>query len=405
MTAIALTVNGKPVEAEVEPRTTLADFLREHLLLTGTHIGCEHGVCGACTIEINGEIARSCITYAVQCDGAEVRTIESFDADPLMARLRKAFSEEHALQCGYCTPGMLIAARDLIRRKGGLSEREIRVEMSGNLCRCTGYVGIVRAIQGVMAEREAFDIPRAPTAWLGPAPGPETPSAKTATMPTAATAPRSAVAAAGKAWASPASVQLHAAPITTGAIGAADGFTRLAQSIVVRHPRDAVWRYMADIVKIAACMPGASLDHVGDDGRVAGRMAVHLGPIAASFAGEGTVTRTDGDYRGVIEGHGRDTKSASRARGRIEYRLSEDGREATRVDVAITYALAGPLAQFGRSSLVRDLVGRLARTFAQNLETRLADPEAAATPAKLNALALLGSVLWARIRALFSGRA
>lgn len=408
MTAIALTVNGKPVRAEVEPRTTLADFLREHLLLTGTHIGCEHGVCGACTIEINGEIARSCITYAVQCDGAEVRTIESFDEDPPMARLRKAFSEEHALQCGYCTPGMLIAARDLIRRKGGLSEREIRVEMSGNLCRCTGYVGIVRAIQRVMAEREAFAIPGAPTAWLGPAPGPEAPSAKTAKMPTAATAPRSAVAAAGKAQARPAAVPEggpRVASITTGEIGAADGFTRLAQSIVVRHPRDAVWGYMADIAKVAACMPGVNLDHIGDDGRVTGRMAVQLGPIAASFAGEGTVTRADGDYKGVIEGHGRDTKSASRAKGRIEYRLSEDGREATRVDVAIAYALAGPLAQFGRSSLVRDLVGRLARTFAQNLETRLVHPEATAPAAKLNAFALLGSVLWARIRALFTGRA
>ena len=117
MTRIALTVNGKPVEAEVAPRTHLADFLREQLLLTGTHIGCEHGICGACTVEIDGEIARSCITYAVACDGARVRTIEGFDDDALMARLRQAFTEAHALQCGYCTPGMLIAARDLVRRK------------------------------------------------------------------------------------------------------------------------------------------------------------------------------------------------------------------------------------------------------------------------------------------------
>ena len=106
-------------EAEVTPRTHLADFLREHLLLTGTHIGCEHGICGACTVEIDGEIARSCITYAVACDGADVRTIEGFDDDALMARLRQAFTEEHALQCGYCTPGMLVAARDLVRRKHG----------------------------------------------------------------------------------------------------------------------------------------------------------------------------------------------------------------------------------------------------------------------------------------------
>ena len=150
--AVALIVNGEAVSAGVTPRTHLADMLREDLGLTGTHIGCEHGVCGACTVEIDGEIARSCITYAVVCEGAQVRTIEGFDDDALMGRLRAAFTAEHALQCGYCTPGMLIAARDLVRRKGKLSAAEIREAMSGNLCRCTGYVGIIRAIERVMAE-------------------------------------------------------------------------------------------------------------------------------------------------------------------------------------------------------------------------------------------------------------
>ena len=148
---IALTINGQPVTADVSPRTHLADFVRETQGLTGTHLGCEHGICGACTVEIDGEIARSCITYAVACDGTKVRTIEGFDDDPLMAALRAAFSREHALQCGYCTPGMLIAARDLVRRKGRLDAAQIREAMSGNLCRCTGYAGIVRAIEQVMA--------------------------------------------------------------------------------------------------------------------------------------------------------------------------------------------------------------------------------------------------------------
>ncbi len=176
---IALTVNGRPVERDVAPRTNLADLLREHLLLTGTHLGCEHGICGACTVEIDGEIARSCITWAVACDGARVRTIEGFDDDELMARLRRAFTEAHALQCGYCTPGMLIAARDLVRRKSGLTRPEIRREMSGNLCRCTGYMGIVDAISRVMVEgvagvRPCGSDPMAPATnrWLGPAPGP-----------------------------------------------------------------------------------------------------------------------------------------------------------------------------------------------------------------------------------------
>jgi len=150
---IALTVNARRIEAEVEPRTHLADFLRESQGLTGTNLGCEHGVCGACTIEIDGVPARSCITFAAACDGANVRSIEGFDDDPVMAELRDAFIAEHALQCGYCTPGMLVTARDIVMRLPHADEARIRKELSGNLCRCTGYMGIVRAIQRVLSAR------------------------------------------------------------------------------------------------------------------------------------------------------------------------------------------------------------------------------------------------------------
>ena len=151
---VALTVNGRRVEADVEPRTSLADFLREREGLTGTNLGCEHGVCGACTLEIDGAPARSCIAYAVACDGAEVRTIEGFADDPVMEKLRQAFTAEHALQCGYCTPGMLVTARDIVLRLPDADEARIRLELSGNLCRCTGYVGIVRAIQRVLSAHQ-----------------------------------------------------------------------------------------------------------------------------------------------------------------------------------------------------------------------------------------------------------
>jgi carbon-monoxide dehydrogenase small subunit len=150
---VAMTVNGRRVEAEVEPRTSLADFLREREGLTGTNLGCEHGVCGACTLEIDGAPARSCIAYAVACEGAQVRTIEGFAEDAVMEELRQAFTAEHALQCGYCTPGMLVTARDIVLRLPDADEARIRLELSGNLCRCTGYVGIVRAIQRVLAAR------------------------------------------------------------------------------------------------------------------------------------------------------------------------------------------------------------------------------------------------------------
>ncbi len=153
MTELSLTVNGEAVSADVEPRLSLADFLRDRRRLTGTHLGCEHGVCGACTVLMNGEPVRSCIAFAVVAEGAEITTIEGFDDDEPMARLRKAFHENHALQCGYCTPGMLIAARDIVLRLPGADEARVRLELAGNLCRCTGYVGIVDAILEVLEER------------------------------------------------------------------------------------------------------------------------------------------------------------------------------------------------------------------------------------------------------------
>ncbi|GAB2901447.1 hypothetical protein GCM10027093_42870 [Paraburkholderia jirisanensis] len=152
---LQLTVNAAPVAAFVEPRTHLADFLRETQMLTGTNIGCEQGVCGACTVMVDGAPARSCITPAIACAGAQVRTIEGFDEDTLMNELRTAFSAEHALQCGYCTPGMLVTARDIVTRLPDADDARVRVELSGNLCRCTGYVGIVRAIRRVLDARRA----------------------------------------------------------------------------------------------------------------------------------------------------------------------------------------------------------------------------------------------------------
>ena len=147
---ISLAINGRDIKAEVEPRLHLADFLRENQFLTATHIGCEHGVCGACTVLIDGAPARSCITFAVAADRAAITTLEGFENDPVMDVLREAFSEHHALQCGFCTPGMLMTARDIVTRVPEADENRIRQELSGNLCRCTGYVGIVEAVQSAL---------------------------------------------------------------------------------------------------------------------------------------------------------------------------------------------------------------------------------------------------------------
>lgn len=406
---IALTVNGRPAEANVTPRTNLADFLREHMLLTGTHVGCEHGICGACTVEIDGEIARSCITYAVTCDGAEVRTIEGFDDDPLMARLRKAFTEEHALQCGYCTPGMLVAARDLVRRKTGLSRADIRTEMSGNLCRCTGYMGIINAIERVIADGTANaqrDASQART-WLGPAPGPQAGTASSASTAGARTATRQPAVPAHAQPARHSQAGGRRISVAAGPVEEKDGVVRLTQSFVLAHPRDAVWQLLSDSQAVARCMPGASLDGPPQDGNISGRIAVKLGPIAATFVGEGTVVQFPAEYRQVIEGRGGDRKSGSRVTGTVDYRLSvvpaEDGSEATGVDIVIGYGLTGLLAQLGRSALARDVARHMGETFAQNIDAQLRDPAAAAIhDGQINGLALVYRAIAARVRSFFA---
>ena len=148
-----LTVNGEPVEREVEPRRSLSDFLREDLGLTGTHVGCEHGVCGACTVLVNGESARACLLLAVQCEGAAITTIEGLTPAEGLSPLQQAFRACHGLQCGFCTPGMIVLAHELLARNARPTTDEIREALAGNLCMCTGYVMIVRAVAQAAAAR------------------------------------------------------------------------------------------------------------------------------------------------------------------------------------------------------------------------------------------------------------
>jgi carbon-monoxide dehydrogenase small subunit len=147
---VALTVNGTSVSRRVEPRQHLVDFLREELGLTGSHTGCEHGVCGACTVRVDGQIVRGCLMLAAQANGCRVETIEGVSDSKEISRLQKAFHEKNALQCGFCTPGMLMAAQDLVLQKKRVSREEIKNHISGNYCRCTGYQAIVDAIEEVV---------------------------------------------------------------------------------------------------------------------------------------------------------------------------------------------------------------------------------------------------------------
>jgi aerobic carbon-monoxide dehydrogenase small subunit len=150
---ISVTVNGEEVRERVDARRTLVDFLREDLSLTGSHVGCEHGVCGACTVRVDGVVVRGCLMLAVQCDGARVETIEGVSDTDEIADLQQAFIARNALQCGYCTPGMLLAAQELLAAGGVPSREKIRVHLSGNYCRCTGYQAIVDAVEAVAQAR------------------------------------------------------------------------------------------------------------------------------------------------------------------------------------------------------------------------------------------------------------
>ena len=366
MKTIQLTVNGEEVHALVEPRTHLADFLRDQQRLTGTHLGCEHGVCGACTILIDGQPARSCITYAVQCEGAEVRTVEGFEDDALMKELRAAFSREYALQCGFCTPGMLIAARDLVLRVPNADERRIREEMSGNLCRCTGYVGIVRAILSVVRARSASN---------------ETPVAETPKAP----APRFTPVEAQK------DERVQAAPVGAG--------TRIEDQVTVKHALERVWATFADMPAVAACLPGAEITESTGDA-VKGRISVKFGPMRAAFAGSATLERDERAKRGVIRGAGQDALSSSRARGDIAYQLSDAGAGATRIAISIDYSLQGPLAQFSRGGLVKELVGRMVADFGRNLDAHLAGSTQRAQ--ELDAGGVFWKWIWSRFKAIFN---
>ncbi|MDF1748550.1 MAG: 2Fe-2S iron-sulfur cluster-binding protein [Alphaproteobacteria bacterium] len=382
MKSISLTINGETVTGLVEPRTHLADFMRGQLGLTGTHLGCEQGVCGACTVIIDGQPMRSCISYAVACDGATIQTVEGFDDDPELQDLRTAFSANHALQCGFCTPGMLMTARDIVRRLDVPDTTLIRQELSGNLCRCTGYQGIVTAIASVIEQKQKPAVsngskPQERPRIVGPKPfsivsTQETEKAK----------------------------EVAVSKLTMAVD--AEGWTLLNQSMDVPHPQAKAWAFFEDLHQVAACMPGAQIDTI-DGNDVQGCMQIKFGPIRASF--DGTAERkTDTETKsGSLIGHGADRVSGTAADGGLTYKVAALDAQNSRVSVEVRFKLTGPLAQFGRSGLVKDFAGRMTTQFGTNMARVLSGSsvETGATGNDLNALSLLWSVLTSRIKSLF----
>jgi carbon-monoxide dehydrogenase small subunit len=396
---ISIQVNGRGYSRHAEPRMHLGDFLRDELRLTGTHLGCEHGVCGACTVLVNGQPTRSCITFAVACEGQEVTTIEGYDCDAVMQRLRPAFTRHHALQCGFCTPGMLTTARDIVLRLPHADEARVRLELSGNLCRCTGYQGIVDAILDVLQQqrdtpdaqveklRQTLSLPR--TMALGPATTPsqaQPPARSPAKPPTA-----DPVVAAEMAEVDP--VAMAKAKAKGNAIEV---------HFDVPYPADQVWEFMGDLPAVASCLPGATIDsHEGE--RVKGTIAIKFGPMSAAFAGAARLERDDAVRRAVLRGAGQDSLSKSRTQGDITYRLEALTAGSTRVHVDMIYALQGPLAQFSRSGLVKDFVRRMVADFGKQITRRLGGQAVASNEPQptVSVAGMMWSVLWSRVRGWF----
>ena len=352
-----LTVNGRPITLDAPPRTSLADALRDHLLLTGTHTGCEHGVCGACTVLLDNQPVRACIAYLALCDGADVRTIEGLDDDPVATRLRAAFTAEHALQCGYCTPGMLVTARDIVHRLPGADDDCIRLELAGNLCRCTGYDGIVRAIRRVLNEHL---VP--PPAILPPIPARQFGGANVEPRRTKAPQPEG-----------------------------------LNQRLRFDVPAETLWKALQDPAAIAESIPGASLTHVDGD-TIAGAMRATFGPVRVTFEGKATLRYDQPNRSGTIEGGGQDGQSGTRVTAIVRFQVEEQGPTASLLAIDIDYGLRGPLARLVKGRTAALLAADLAAVFGTNLAARLRG-ETAAEPIPLGG----GALLWRLLRAWWAG--
>jgi aerobic-type carbon monoxide dehydrogenase small subunit (CoxS/CutS family)/carbon monoxide dehydrogenase subunit G len=387
MTEVTLTVNGTDVRLEVEPRLTLADALRHRLGLTGTHLGCEHGVCGACTVLIDGQAARSCLMFCVQADGHRVTTVEALGSAGDLHPLQAAFRRHHGLQCGFCTPGFLMSAYELLdaRRDEFENEQRLREELSGVLCRCTGYAGIVEAVREVAsAHPEGLPPPkvlgRPLTVRGGGAPvayrqcGTEAPVVEH----------RSAAPAQGSG-----------AELTVP-IGAPNETVDVTTNI--SPSPEETWALLQDVPQMSRCLPGVELDGEEETDTYTGRVRVSLGPMRMKFAGAARVLDRDPSSRTLrLLAAGQDV-SGSAIRALVTLSAQPHGEGGTSLCAQAALYLSGRAAQFGRS-LAGDVSRQLFGEFGACVEQSLSSGQPAA-PARVTAGALLWRLLHSRARSL-----
>ncbi|MFC6706813.1 2Fe-2S iron-sulfur cluster-binding protein [Flexivirga alba] len=374
---VTLTVNGSPVSMTLPARVTLSDALRDHLGLTGTHVGCEHGICGMCTVLVDGQAARSCLLFAVQLDGAEVTTVEGMGRVDDLHPLQESFGRHHALQCGFCTPGFLMSSYDLLSHEPGVAREDLPAELSGVLCRCTGYRNIIDAVDEV-AEAHRCGIP-----------GPGNCGSRTLVGRT----PAGASGAAGGV------AQETAAPEDTSGprhIELPSGEPTIAIDLTSElnsGPAD-VARVLGDVRLLARCLPGAELTDDLGDGWYRGRARIALGPVRLSFQGLAQVLEQRAD-RIVLNAQGKDTGGGSAQAGIVMLATASGAGTSLHADAKVF--LTGRIAGFGRS-LAGDVSKRMFEDFARAIDQAAAgaEPDVSARPP--SAVALLGGALRAHAR-------
>jgi carbon-monoxide dehydrogenase small subunit len=363
-----MTVNGVPAAIALPPRVTLADALRDQLGLTGTHVGCEHGVCGMCTVLADGEAVRSCLLLAVQADGAQIVTVEGLGRPRELHPLQASFGRNHALQCGFCTPGFLLSSYDLLTSKPGVTDEELPAELSGVICRCTGYRNILAAVAEV---RDAYPDGVPPPGNCG--------HRAPAGRPAAAVQPQ--------------------APEQAGQVTlpAGDPTVTVQAETDIAVPAARVWEVFADTRLLARCLPGAELTGELGGNRYAGRARVSAGPVKLTFAGLAAIVEFNpGAARMRVLAQGQDASGAG-TQAEIVLRTQASAAGTTLHADARLY-LTGRIAQFGRG-LAGDVSRAMFAQFAAAVAEAAVSGEApSGRPPEPSAAGLLFASLAARIR-------
>lgn len=371
---VSFTVNGAPATLRLPARVTLSDALRDHLGLTGTHVGCEHGVCGMCTVLVDGQAARACLLFAVQLDGAEVSTVEGLGKPDDLHPLQRSFGRNHALQCGFCTPGFLMSCYDLLTTNPGVRPDELPTELSGVICRCTGYRNIVTAVREVQAE------------FPDGIPGPGNRGVRTLTG--------RAAGRAGDEHRDPGTAKPVAPEIVAPA-----GVPTLTVEVAteVGAPAEHVWTVFDDVRLLARCLPGAELtDELGGD-TYAGRARVSVGPVKLAFDGTARILEHDrsaGRLRVIAQGQ---DAGGAQTQAEIELR-TEPSATGTVLRANAKLYLTGRIAQFGRA-LAGDICRGLFERFADAVAEAATSGRAPGGPVEpTSALKLMVGTLLDRIK-------